>query len=437
MKLKMATSSQLQNFAPDFSALEGQLKKFNYFRSIRMQKMETRHSNVLAFLMDSKETHGLDNCFAQAFFLAVLASKGDEVAERMGLNGAKQANDFFQKGGFRFLVEREHPFIDDKGKRRFIDLLLVSEDPAFPVLVCIENKVMSLQHDAQLEAYEQHVLGLKKYENYKKLFLYLTPTKEIVEGDRWIKISYEPVLQALDETLRKFPQLSNEIEIYLTHYQEIIRRDIMNNDPIIRQLCADLYHANKEVYQTIFKYMIGSEKEALTGAIVEKLDALEKADKIELIASSTRENHTEFKFVTKSLLQMLPYEESQKATRVWQSKSRIVYEIVVVNTDGVPEKIMFSAVLVTGNSAVDEQVTSQIIKVCNAHRQEFRLGNKPIERTEKQKQSKYLTKIYNEENALPVPDSMTDDFLRDLESSIDTFIEDLQNHLETALKNEV
>ncbi len=72
MKQETATLSQLQSFAPDFSALKAKLGKFNYFRSIRMQTMETRHSNVLAFLLDSKETHRLGNSFTQAFFSAVL-----------------------------------------------------------------------------------------------------------------------------------------------------------------------------------------------------------------------------------------------------------------------------------------------------------------------------------------------------------------------------
>ncbi len=438
MKHKTATLSQLQSFAPDFSELKAQLGKFNFFRSVRMQTMETRHSNVLAFLLDSKETHRLGNAFAQAFFSAVFANAGKEIAERMQLGGEREVGDFFQKGGFRFLIEREHPFIDENGKRRFIDLLLIAEDPTYPVLICIENKVMSFQHDGQLEAYEKHVLSLKKYENYKKLFLYLTPTKEIVGGDQWIKISYEPVLQALDETLMKYPQVDNEVKIYLTHYQEIIRRDIMNNDPIIRQLCAKLYNPEREVYQTIFKYMLGSEKEALTGAIVEKLDALRNIGEIELISSSTKSNHTEFKFVTKSLLEILPYEESQKKTRVWQSQSRIVYEIVVTNSDGFPDKITFCAVLVTGDNAIDNQFTPQIINICNAHRKEFRLGDKPIERTEKQKHNKLLTKIYNEGNGLSVPDSITDgEFLRDLEKGIDAFINDLKEHLETVLKNEI
>ena len=135
MKQEIATLSQLQSFNPDFSALESQMNKFNIFRNIRMQKLETRHSNILASLLDSKETHRLGNAFAQAFFSAVLEKVGKEIAEKLQLSGEQEARDFFQKEGFRFLVEREHPFIDEQGKRRFIDLLLITEDPTYPVLI--------------------------------------------------------------------------------------------------------------------------------------------------------------------------------------------------------------------------------------------------------------------------------------------------------------
>ena len=432
MKQKTATLSELQSFAPDFSALKAQLGKFNFFRSIRMQTMETRHSNVLAFLLDSKETHRLGNSFAQAFFSAVLAEVGNEIAIQMNQNDA-QVRQTFLDGNFR--VEREHSFIDNKNKERYIDLLLVAKD----VVVCIENKTTSFQHDNQLEAYEKYVLDLKEHAQKKKIFLYLTPTKETVEGGHWIKISYKLVLQALDEPLR-LQGLDPEVKIYLTHYQDIIRRDIMNNDQEIRKECMRLYLKDKEIYQTIFANTIGAAQGLLANVIVEKLDDLVSAGKIEILPQMGKKVcHTEFRFATKNLLNFIPYETTQSKERTWKSKSKIVYRILVSGTAPAPLSISFAAYLVTNGSAEDEKVTSKVINICNQHRLDFHLGKRPVERHKDNKGGfGYPTAIYNYKKTIAVPDELTDEFRIELHNCIDDFIKELktlEDILEKELKN--
>ena len=47
--------------------IELYLNRFNPIRVMRMERMEIRHSAILAWLLDPKESHGLDDKFLKAF----------------------------------------------------------------------------------------------------------------------------------------------------------------------------------------------------------------------------------------------------------------------------------------------------------------------------------------------------------------------------------
>ena len=50
---------------PDFGKLESLLGGFNLFRVLAFEYGEIRHSNVLAWILDPAESHGLDSTFLQ------------------------------------------------------------------------------------------------------------------------------------------------------------------------------------------------------------------------------------------------------------------------------------------------------------------------------------------------------------------------------------
>lgn len=422
---------KLKAFNPDFSQLQKCLNKRNFFRILGLGKLETRHSNMLAWLLDSNENHNLDDSFVVPFLQSIIKDNKSEIQCKIG----KTIDvDELMKDGLRdFSVEREHYFIDSSGKMRYIDLLLVSRNSQYPLVICIENKVMSLQHDGQLEAYQDYILNLSEYKGYCKLFLYLTPTKEIIDGCLWTKISYHYVTNTLDQLLT-LDNIEDEVKLFITHYRDIIRRDIMNEDLEIRELCRNYFKGNKEIYQTIFKNTLGAEKEKLTGAIVDKLDELVTAQKIKLIVSSNQQTNTEFKFVTNSLIDVMPLEESQSSCRVWKAKSRIVYVIQVAYKEGIPDKIYFYSVLVTGNNDIDKPYTETILNTCKRNKGDFNVTDKQLDRTIHKMDAKLVTKIYAEKDYLKVPEEINDEFIKKLNAEIDSFIANLQNKMEEALK---
>jgi hypothetical protein len=46
---------------PELEDLSAILSTFNVFRALKIEQVEIRHSNVLAWLLDPEETHGLSD----------------------------------------------------------------------------------------------------------------------------------------------------------------------------------------------------------------------------------------------------------------------------------------------------------------------------------------------------------------------------------------
>lgn len=63
--------------------IEAYLNRFNPIRVMRMERMEIRHSAILAWLLDPRESHGLNDKFLKAFIGEALrgrSSKGRPTA---------------------------------------------------------------------------------------------------------------------------------------------------------------------------------------------------------------------------------------------------------------------------------------------------------------------------------------------------------------------
>lgn len=118
-------------FAQYHESLQEREKKFNLFDVLRNAHYEIRHSNVVAWLLDPNETHGLGDRFLRRFVQRV-----DPV--RVGLRPNFSTEDV--------TVEREHFYVD-------VVIFLNDERR----LIAIENKVVEMYEGAVTQAtdYEQ------------------------------------------------------------------------------------------------------------------------------------------------------------------------------------------------------------------------------------------------------------------------------------------
>ena len=155
-----------------FIKLSKKYSALNLFEILGATKAEIRHSNFLAWLLDPKGTHGLQDGFLRAF----AAKLGQEYSVPQVVSDC--------------VVRREW---------QHIDLLVICESGKY--LLCIENKVFSREHGNQLQRYRE--ILKKEYPGYSISFAFLTPDgispeKEVDQQD-WQPISYTDVLDAISK----------------------------------------------------------------------------------------------------------------------------------------------------------------------------------------------------------------------------------------------
>jgi len=56
----------------ELEELSAKLSIFNLFKVLRVEQTEIRHSNVLAWLLDARESHGLRDSFLRRFLSTIL-----------------------------------------------------------------------------------------------------------------------------------------------------------------------------------------------------------------------------------------------------------------------------------------------------------------------------------------------------------------------------
>ena len=126
--------------------------QFNLFDVLGIARMEIRHSNILGWLLDPNENHGLGDAVIRGFLnhVAMADSSGVDVFDVLLLD----CHDF--------AVRREW---------RNIDILAVSASERY--VLCIENKIGTGEHDNQLERYRGIIKS--QYPKCRHAFIYLSP----------------------------------------------------------------------------------------------------------------------------------------------------------------------------------------------------------------------------------------------------------------------
>jgi PD-(D/E)XK nuclease superfamily len=70
---------------PELVQLEALLSRFNIFRVLKAEHHEIRHSNMLAWLFDPDETHGLGDRFLRRFLMRVVHDAETGSIKRLDL----------------------------------------------------------------------------------------------------------------------------------------------------------------------------------------------------------------------------------------------------------------------------------------------------------------------------------------------------------------
>ena len=183
--------------------------KFNPFDVLRYSDYEIRHSNVLAWLFQPDETHGVGDAFLRDFTTAM-----NEAARSQGIPPIPLPSSFDLEN---VRVERELDYVD-------ITLFFKSER----VLIAIENKTgeRSPEHADQVVHYEETLR--KKYSGsydvIQSVLLTTSPSADASER-RFIHVNWDRIhgiVKSIRESARFEFDEGEEVRTFLGHYLEIV-----------------------------------------------------------------------------------------------------------------------------------------------------------------------------------------------------------------------
>jgi len=291
----------LKDFLLDIDCLD-QLsewtKKFNLFDILKITRTELRHSNILSWLINPNENHGLNDNIIKGFVQYVITSFSNN------------------EDVFEVLLMDYHSFIVQREWKN-IDLLAISFEEKF--LLCIENKIFSEEHNNQLIKYRETLEEI--YPDYRKMFVFLSPDgSEASDSKNWCSMSYQDVVDIIEKSTGKV-NLLPEVEMLINNYVEAIRMDIVGDEKLA-QICRQIYTKHQKALDLIFE---NKPDKASDVAEIFKKWALEKTEKGEIEVVLDKCNKTFTRFKTKEMSEVLP--DAEYAGSGWNTKNYYFFEI--------------------------------------------------------------------------------------------------------------
>lgn len=247
---ELTNEEALQIFLLDIGCLDELLPwtgKFNMFDVLKISRTEIRHSNMLGWLLNPNENHGMGDVFLKGILQRLVENDSD---------GRYDVFNVLLMDFYTFSVMREW---------KNIDILLTSTEEK--TVVAIENKVGSHEHSNQLNRY-RNILE-KEYPDYNRMLVFLTPDGENPSDvENWDVLTYSDVIDVLESATLQIKILP-DVDLMVKNYIDVVRRDIVEDQQLI-DICNKIYNKHKKALDLIFENRIDG-KVQLTDAIKDTL----------------------------------------------------------------------------------------------------------------------------------------------------------------------
>ena len=255
---------------PLYQELKAYYGKTTLFNVLKIERNENRHSAFLAWLLDENGSHGLGEEPLKRF-MRLLAKMDDRY------------NEPFLVGNYQVenveVVTEKPAKVEGQKKTGRIDIFVSFDYKMLNVKVeeketlhrahvIVENKVYTDEHDDQTKLYLDWARQkYKEKDNQTIIGVFLAPQEpdncsgDEKDGFKYVKITYQDILQDLIEPLLKM-EMSSEARIFITDYiinlgqpvqdKEVDEKD-NNQDTILAISNANkgkfvqLYEKNKEL----------------------------------------------------------------------------------------------------------------------------------------------------------------------------------------------
>ena len=213
-------------------------KEVDVFRTLRLDGLESFHSNFLAWLLCPGGNHGLGDHFLREFLAGIGAARAVGAGVRMDTT-----------------VRREQ-YIELDGESGLLDICILNEQAKF--LCAVENKVWAPESGNQLAFYRKALKAL--YSGYTIRLVFLTPRGDVpedeTERDHWITIDYSRISQILHRTIEeKGASVHQDVAAALRQYGITLRRNIVPEiSDDVHKLARRIYRKHKRAIDLIIEH---------------------------------------------------------------------------------------------------------------------------------------------------------------------------------------
>ncbi|MEQ1748418.1 MAG: PD-(D/E)XK nuclease family protein [Prosthecobacter sp.] len=223
----------------DFERLEALLGGFNLFQVLKFEHGEIRHSNVLAWILDPAESHGLGDSFLKKWLMRAMHESPDDSevpVSAVDIDGWQLQN------------------VEVRREWRNIDVLVVlSMMGGRQWILCIENKIHSAQHSNQLQRYRS-IVEEQFPAAERRIFLFLTKDDEQPDDGTYVRTSYAQVHKALKDCLEsRSHTMGSEPRVLLENYLRLLEEKFMNESEIART-ALKIYQQHRRALDIIFEH---------------------------------------------------------------------------------------------------------------------------------------------------------------------------------------
>jgi len=138
------------------------------------------------------------------------------------------------------------------------------------IVIAIENKVGSHEHDNQLCRYRNQII--QTFSDYQQLFIYLTPDGESPSDNvNWYIFTYCDIADILEQICEN-SNLNLDTNLLIQNYIAIIRRDIVEDKQLI-EICNKIYNKHKQALDLIYDNIIVDESgiDKIISSVLQKL----------------------------------------------------------------------------------------------------------------------------------------------------------------------
>lgn len=237
----IAARRALDAFLVDNQELEqltARLSAFNLFNVLRIDHVEIRHSNVLAWLLTPSESHGLGPTFLRRFLSRLLM---ENDGAHVSLSPAQ--------------VELMS-FNDVEVLREWQNIDILAHSQANGWCLLIENKIHSGEGKGQLLRYLDRVK--RDFPGCQIIPVYLTlegddPSEAAINAG-YLPMSHAQVLELAEQIIdQNRSRIPDDAQVLLDHYLTTLRRLTMQDQELV-DLCKAIYRKHRQAIDLIVEY---------------------------------------------------------------------------------------------------------------------------------------------------------------------------------------